>query len=219
MEQRITIRNEKTEDYEIVEKLTREAFYNEYIPGCVEHYLVHTMRTHRDFIPELDFVLEADGKIIGNVMYTKAGLTDENGRRKEILTFGPVSILPAYQRMGYGKRLLEHSFQEAVKLGYDTIVIFGIPANYVGRGFKSCKKYRVSAENGKYPAAMMVKELIPHVLDGHCWRYQESDSMAISEEEAQRYDNAMEEMEKKYQPSQEEFYIMSHSFLEDDEEE
>ncbi len=215
MEQNVIIRREEQKDWEIVENITREAFYNLYVPGCVEHYLVHIMREHEDFIPELDFVLERNGQVIGNIMYTKARLIDENGTEKEILTFGPVSVLPAYQRMGYGKMLMEHSFQTAMQLGYDVIVIFGSPSNYVSRGFKSCKKYNVSMENGRYPAAMMVKELSPHALDGHKWIYHDSPVMAISEEEAERYDNTLEPLEKKYLPSQEEFYIMSHSLVEE----
>lgn len=214
MEQRIIIRNERIDDYSIVEEITRKAFYNLYVPGCMEHYLVHIMREHEDFIPELDFVLELEGDVIGNIMYTKAKLTDENGNVKEILTFGPVSILPAYQRMGYGKLLMEHSFEKAIELGYDAIVIFGSPVNYVSRGFKSCKKYNVCIENGKYPAAMMVKELLPNALAGHKWIYQDSPVMAVSEEAAHSYDDTLEKMEKKYQPSQEEFYIMSHAFIE-----
>ena len=100
----ITIRNEEERDYKVVEEITRKAFYNLYIPGCAEHYLVHTMRGHEDFIPELDFVIELDGQVIGNIMYTKARLVDEAGTEKEILTFGPVSIDPQHQRRGYGKR-------------------------------------------------------------------------------------------------------------------
>ena len=57
------------------------------------------------------------------------------------MTFGPVSVAPEHQRKGYGKMLLEHSFEKAKEMGYDVIVIFGSPANYVSRGFKSCKKY------------------------------------------------------------------------------
>lgn len=215
MEERIVIRNERTEDYEAVEAITRKAFYNVYVPGCMEHYLVHIMRGHEDFIPELDFVLERNGDVIGNIMYTKAALTDEKGNKKEILTFGPVCVLPAYQRMGYGKLLMKHSFKKAAELGYDAIVIFGSPVNYVSCGFKSCRKYNVCIEGGKYPAAMMVKELIPNVLAGHQWIYQSSPVMSISEEAARSYDDTLEKIEQKYQPSQEEFYIMSHSFLEE----
>lgn len=210
----VIIRNEKESDYSIVEEITRKAFYNLYIPGCIEHYLVHIMRNHEDFIPELDFVAELDGQVIGNIMYTKAKLVDESGFEKEILTFGPISVLPEYQRKGYGKRLMEHSFQEAARLGYDVIVIFGSPANYVGRGFQSCKKYNICLENHKYPAAMMVKELKEHVLDGRKWFYYDSPVMNIDEEEARRYDDSLEKMEKKHLPSQEEFYIISHSFVE-----
>lgn len=214
MEQNVVIRNEEKRDWEVVEQITRKAFYNIYVPGCAEHYLVHIMRNHEDFIPELDFVLELDGTVIENIMYTKAKLTDEKENTKEILTFGPVCILPEYQRMGYGKLLMEYSFQKAIQLGYDAIVIFGSPGNYVSRGFKSCKKYGVCVENGKYPAAMMVKELISHSLAGHTWTYQDSPVMAINEAEAKRYDDMLEPMEKKYLPSQDEFYIMSHSFIE-----
>lgn len=210
----IHIRNEKETDYKKVEAITRMAFYNLYIPGCAEHYLVHIMRQHRDFVPELDFVIEKDGQVIGNIMYTKARLVDETGEEKKILTFGPVSILPEYQRMGYGKMLMEHSFEQAVLLGWDVIVIFGNPANYVSRGFKSCKKYNICLENGTFPSAMMAKELRPEVLDGRKWVYCDSPVMQLDEEEARRFDESLEKMEKKYRPSQEEFYIHSHSFVE-----
>lgn len=200
----------------MVEEITRRAFYNLYVPGCMEHYLVHIMRQHEDFVPELDFVIELDGQIIGNIMYTKSRLVDEEGTKKEILTFGPVCIVPEYQRKGYGKRLMEHSFRRAEDLGYDVIVIFGSPANYVSLGFACCQKYNVCLENKKYPAAMMVKELRKGALDGRRWFYYDSPVMHIDMEEAQRYDDGLEKMEKRHRASQEEFYIMSHAFVEAD---
>ncbi|MDD4029688.1 MAG: N-acetyltransferase [Caldisericia bacterium] len=210
---KVHIRNETKADYETIEKITRKAFWNLHAPGCDEHYLVHIMRSHKDFIPALDFVIEVDDTLIGNIMYTKAKLVDENKEEKEILTFGPVSILPEYQRMGYGKMLMEHSFQKATTVGWDTVVIFGNPANYVSSGFKSCKRYNVCLENDVYPSAMMLKELKPGVLDGRKWFYYDSPDMNIDKNEAQRFDESLEKMEKKVQPSQEEFYIHSHSFM------
>ena len=109
----LTIRLETEKDYRAVEELTREAFWNVYKPGADEHYYVNQMRNHPDFIPELAFVLEKDGNIIGNIMYTKAWLEDENGERKEILSFGPLCIAPEYQRHKLGKLLIEHSFDVA----------------------------------------------------------------------------------------------------------
>ncbi len=210
---RITIRKEVADDYEIVEKMTREAFWNLYVPGCSEHYLVHTMRSHEDFLAELAFVIELDGKIVGNVMYTKARLIDDSGNTKDILTFGPVCILPEYQRQGLGKLLLNYSFEQAGKLGYDVIVIFGSPSNYVNLGFKSCKKYNISFQDNLFPTAMMINELNPDVLDGRKWVYHESPVMQIDSEKAQIFDKGLEKMMKEWQPSQEEFYILSHSSL------
>ncbi|MBP1694689.1 MAG: Acetyltransferase [Chloroflexi bacterium] len=94
----ILIRNETENDYRAVEEITREAFWNLYFPGCHEHYLVHIMRDHADFLKELDFVAECDGKIVGNIMYTKAWLVDETGKEMDIVSFGPISVLPEYQR-------------------------------------------------------------------------------------------------------------------------
>lgn len=209
----IRIRNEEKTDYEKVEEITRKAFWNLYVPGCGEHYLVHVMRSHKDFIPELDFVIEVDNEIIGNVMYTKTRLVDESGEEKDILTFGPVCIVPEYQRKGYGKKLLEYSFEKAIALGYDVIVIFGNPGNYVSRGFKSCKKHNVCLENGTYPSPMMVKELKPGALDGRKYVYYESPVFEIDEKDVVSFDEGLEKWEKKYHPSQEEFYIHSHSII------
>lgn len=209
----IRIRNEEEKDYETVEEITRKAFWNLYIPGCNEHYLVHIMRSHEDFFTELDLVIEEDDQVIGNIMYTKATLIDESGETKDILTFGPVCMLPEYQRKGYGKKLMEYSFERAIALGYDTIVIFGNPNNYVSRGFKSCKKYNVCLENGTYPSAMMVKELKPDALDGRKWVYQQSSVYEFDVKDAERYDETLPSMEKQYQPSQEEFYIHVHSVI------
>lgn len=211
----LTIRNETPADRQTVEDITRRAFYNLYVPGCGEHYLVHIMRDHPDFIPELDFVAELDGQVIGNVMYTRSTLTDETGAVRDVLTFGPVSIAPEHQRKGYGKQLLEHSFRRGLELGWDVIVIFGSPANYVGRGFKSCRRFNVCLEGGRFPSAMLVKELKEGALDGRRWVYRDSPIMDIDEAAARRYDDTLEPMERRRLPSQEEFYIMSHSSVEE----
>lgn len=209
------IRNETEKDFYEVEELTRKAFWNVYVPGCVEHYLAHILRKHEDFIPELDFVAETDdGKLVGNVMYTKAKLVNENGNEKTVLTFGPISVHPDYQRRGISRKLLEHSFGKAVQLGYEAIVILGNPGNYVGRGFKSCQKYHVCMEDGSYPAAMLVKELVEGAFaDGRKWVYHGSPAYEFDGAAAEEFDKQFEPMEKEYRPSQEEFYIYSHSFI------
>ena len=210
----IIIRKETPADYRAVEELTRKAFWNVYKPGADEHYFVHQMRSHPDFLPELAFVLEKDGAIIGNIMYTKAWLEDETGERKEILTFGPLCVAPEYQRQKLGKVLIEHSFREARKLGYDVNINFGNPGNYVGRGFVSCKKKNVSfVVPGNYPTALLVAELVPGVLEGKNWMYIPSTAADCCEDEeaVAAFDATFPEKEKKWMPSQEEFYIYSHS--------
>ena len=209
----IIIRREQESDYLPVEQIIRQSFYNLYVPGCTEHYLAHVIRSHPDFLPELDLVLELDGRIVGSIMYTKSTLTNETGSRRTILTFGPVCIQPRYQRRGLGARLMEDSFQRAAGMGYEAIVIFGDPNNYVGRGFQSCKKHRVHLEDGTYPAAMLVKELRPGALQGKQWIYRQSPAFSFDEEAARQFDEQLEPMEKKRLPCQESFEILSQAVL------
>ena len=208
------IRNETPADYRAVENLTRESFWNVYKPGADEHYFVHQMRSHPDFIPELAFVLECDGEIVGSILYTKAWLEDEQGQRKEILSFGPLCVAPKYQRQKLGKLLIEHSFAAARELGYDVNIIFGNPGNYVSRGFVSCKRKNVSfVVPGNYPTALLVAELVPGALDGKSWMYIPSTAADCCEDTAavEAFDATFPPREKAWMPSQEEFYIYSHS--------
>ncbi|MDE6005401.1 MAG: N-acetyltransferase [Oscillospiraceae bacterium] len=209
------IRLETEADYRVVENINREAFWNLSVPGANEHYFAHVMRNHVDFVPELDFVIEIDGKVIASIMYTKSKLIDEAGTEKKILSFGPICVLPEYQRKGYSKILIAHSFAKAVEMGYDTVVIFGNPDNYVSRGFKSCIKYNVCLAGDIFPTALLVKELREGVLDGRKWYYHESkvSELLDDEEKIKQFDAEFPPKIKAWQSSQEEFFIHSHSVI------
>lgn len=208
----VNIRREMEKDYREVEELTKKAFWNVNMLGCEEHYLLHCMRSHEDFIPELDLVLEADGEIVAHVAYVKSRLIDEEGNEKEILSFGPISVHPNHQRKGYGKKLLKYSFDKAKKMGYDVIAIFGNPENYICSGFKSCKKYNVSCGEDKvFPVAFLVKELKEGVLAGKSWSYKDSEACNYDSSKVDEFDKDFEQMEKAYCKSQELFYIYSKS--------
>lgn len=208
------IRMETPADYRLVEEMTKRAFWNVYVPGCDEHYLTHVMRDSVDFIPELNLVLELEGKIIASVKYLKSRLKDEDGNMKEIVSFGPLCVEPDYQRSGYGKILLEYSFDVAKAMGYEVITNFGDPANYVARGFKSCHKYNVCLEGDVYHSSLLVKELVPGVLDGRKWYFYESPvGELMSEEGFVEFDKTFPVMEKAWRPSQEIFYIQCRSTI------
>lgn len=207
------IRRESSDDYRQVENIAREAFWNLSFPGCSEHYFMHVLRQHPAFIPELDFVIELNGSVIGSVMYSRSKLIDENGYEKTVLTMGPICIHPDHQRKGCSRLLLEHTFAVAADMGFDTVINFGNPDNYVARGYKSCKKYNISLENGAFPAALLVKTLRDDALDGRKWIYYQNDADAPCNDEAavEEYDKLFPPKIKAWQPSQEEFYIHCHS--------
>ena len=129
------IRLERESDFRNVENLTREAFWNIYRPGCTEHYVLHCYRNNPDFIPELDFVMETDGVLMGHVMFSKAQILADDGRIIPILTFGPISIAPDYKRKGYGLVLLKYALGKAKEMGFGAIFMEGNIDFYKHAGF------------------------------------------------------------------------------------
>ena len=211
----IVIRQETEKDYRAVEELTREAFWNLYFPGCNEHYLVHIMRNHTDFLSEYDFVAEVGGKIVGNIMYTKAWLIDEQGKEMEIVSFGPISVLPEYQRKGIGSALIQHTKKLAIEKGMKAIVILGDPHNYCKHGFKSSKDLNISDMSGNHPAAMLAIELEMGALANHSWKHRYSPVYDLDREAVDEFDRGFAVKEKAYRYTQEIFSISIRSYLKD----
>ena len=160
----MTIRLEKTEDYREVENLTREAFWNVYRPGCTEHYVLNQYRNNPDFIPELDFVMEEDGKIIGHVMFSKAEIMLDDGASLPSWTFGPISIHPDYKRKGYGLKLLQYALEKAKKMGIGLLCMEGNIEFYKNAGFDLASKlkihYHAEPRESEVPY-FLAQELIP----------------------------------------------------------
>ena len=101
------LRLENEKDYFEVENLTREAFWDVYRPGCSEHLVLDKLRQADSFIKDLDYVLIEDGKIVGNIVYTKMFTGTERKMSDEVIAFGPISVHPDFQRKGLGKKLIE----------------------------------------------------------------------------------------------------------------
>ena len=112
-----TIRPEREEEYREVEKLVRESFWNVYRPGCSEHYVIHVLRDDPAFVKELDFVMEKDGKLIGQNIFMKTIIEADDGRTIDVLTMGPIGIAPELKRQGYGKAILDYSLEKAAEMG------------------------------------------------------------------------------------------------------
>lgn len=206
------LRQENPSDYAQVEALTREAFWNLYFPGCEEHYLCHILRDHKDFVPELDYVAELDGKIVGSIMYTRAWLVSGD-ERVPILSFGPLCVHPDYQRKGIGTALIEKTKKLAMDRGIPAIVIYGDPHNYCKHGFKNGIDCKVSNGEGEYPLGLLVLELKPGFFGNKEWKIQQTDAFAFDQEKVAEFDARFPPKEKKHQYSQDLFSMIIRSYL------
>ena len=180
-----SIRVEEERDYSTVESLVRQAFWNVYRPGCTEHYVLHHLRNCQDFIPELAFVMEADGKIIGQNVFVKAQITKEDGTAFPILTMGPICIANEYKRKGYGKILLDYSLEKAKALGYGVVCFEGNIDFYGKSGFDFASKFGIKYHGlpeGMAADFFLCKELQPGYLDGIIGVYATPAAYFVAEE-------------------------------------
>lgn len=180
-EKDITIRPETESDDRAVENLTREAFWNVYRPGCMEHYVLHCFRTDPAFVPELDLVMELDGTLIGHIMYARSEIACSNGRALPIMTFGPISIAPEYKRQGYGKRLLDYSMEKAKEMGAGALAITGNILFYGKSGFVPAKSKGIRYADDPDASYLLIKELTLGFLSGLSGTYKDPEGYFVCE--------------------------------------
>lgn len=201
----VMIRLERPEDYSDVENLIRESFWNVYRPGCLEHYVMHVLRSDPAFVKELDFVMEKGGRLIGQNMFMETVIEKDGGGILPVLTMGPICITPELKRKGYGKLLLDHSLEEAAKLGYGAVLFEGNIAFYGKSGFDCGRRFGIRYHDlpeGADDSFFLCKELVEGYLDGVTGVYQTPKAYYVSERDVEKFDKAFPPKEKLKLPGQ-----------------
>ncbi|MPM21346.1 hypothetical protein SDC9_67790 [bioreactor metagenome] len=193
---KLTLRRESPADYEAVEAVTREAFWNHYVPGCDEHYLMHVMRASESFLPELDYVAELSGEVVGNIVYTKAEVALDCGGVLDVLSFGPLSVLPAFQGKGIGGALVEYTLYLARSFGHRAVFIYGDPLYYSRFGFVPAETYKIGTRDNFYAPPLQALELVPGALSDAAGRFCEDEVYSIDPEASGEFDKRFPYREK-----------------------
>jgi len=192
----------------MAEELTRESFWNVHQPGCVEHLVSHNLRNSPDFIPELTFVALHEDKIVGHIVYSRGLIKDKRGPSHKVITFGPVSVLPSYQKQGVGRALISHSADLARAMGAPGIVIYGDPRYYSRFGFRCAEKYEIKTPDDKYAVALQVLELHPNALCDVSGMFFESEAFEPDMQKFPELDASFPPREKAETDSQHEFRML-----------
>ncbi|MBR4720893.1 MAG: N-acetyltransferase [Clostridia bacterium] len=199
------IRPENPEDYGEVENLIRESFWNVYRPGCSEHYVIHTLRDDPAFVKELDFVMEKDGKIIGQNMFMKTFIKSDSGENVPVLTMGPICITPELKRKGYGKILLDYSLERAKNLGFGAVLFEGNIDFYGKSGFDYAHKFGIRYHDLPEDADssfFLCKELTPGYLDTVTGVYYTPQGYYVDDSDVEEFDKNFPYKEKLKLPTQ-----------------
>ena len=201
----IIIRSEKKVEYREVEKLVRESFWNVYKPGCSEHYVLHVLRDDPAFVKELDFVMEKDGRLIGQNVFVRTVINADDGRDIDVLTMGPICIAPELKRKGHGKLLLDYSLEKAAEMGFGAVLFEGNIDFYGKSGFDYARKFGIRYHDlpeGADDSFFLCKELIPGYLDEVIGVYQTPQAYYVDDADVEEFDKIFPAKEKLKLPGQ-----------------
>ena len=201
----VNIRPERVEEQREVEDLVRESFWNVYRPGCFEHFVLHVLRDDPAFIPELDFVMEKDGRLIGQNMFMRTVIEKDGGGTVDVLTMGPICIANDLKRHGYGKIILDYSLERAAELGFGAVLFEGNILFYGKSGFDYASKFGIRYHDLPEDADssfFLCRELIPGYLDGVTGVYQTPAGYYVDERDVDEFDRSFPPKEKLKLPGQ-----------------
>jgi predicted N-acetyltransferase YhbS len=201
----VIIRSEKKEEYRKVENLVRESFWNVYKPGCSEHYVLHVLRDDPAFVKELDFVMERDGRLIGQNVFMRTVINSDDGSDIPVLTMGPICIAPELKRRGYGKMLLDYSLEKAAEMGFGAVLFEGNIDFYGKSGFDYARRFGIRYHDLPEDADdsfFLCKELKPGYLDEVTGVYQTPQGYYVDDADVDEFDKEFPPKQKLKLPGQ-----------------
>ena len=177
MNKEITIRPEEHKDYKEIISLILRSFKEgtDYSDGSDIIALVEEIRDSKYYIPELSFVAEMDGKIVGHFLFSHFPLspTKEGGHGdeaySEVVMLAPVSVHADYFRQGVGSTMLRLGIERVKELGYKGINVEGNFNFYNKVGFRTSSEYNIYPTSGwpmNDPRCMMCQETYEGSLEG-----------------------------------------------------
>ena len=173
----ITIRPEEHKDYKNIVSLILRSFREgtNYSDGTDIIALVEEIRDSENYIPELSFVAELDGEIVGHFLFSHFPLspTEKGGHGKEadseIVMLAPVSVHADHFRQGIGSTMLKLGIEKVKEAGYKGITVEGNYKFYNKVGFRTSSEFGIFPTSGyplTEPRCMMCQETYNGSLDG-----------------------------------------------------
>lgn len=194
----IKLRLESQKDYLEVENLVRDSFWNVYRPGAYEHYIVHKLRNDDSFIPDLAYVIEIEGKIVGHINYSR-GLLDYGDEKMDSVVLGPLTIHKDYQNQGLGSKLIEYTLNLAENDGIPFIMVIGDENYYHRFGFVSASKYNLyldGTDTSEECPFFMIKIFDESKLNGGMGIFSNPEVFDVDIDDVDEFDKKFEYKEK-----------------------
>ncbi len=176
--------------------IVRDAFWDLYRPGCVEHLILDLARTAPEYLPGLELAADLDGDLVGVGLATSATVIAADGRQTAVGYLGPLAVTPQHQRIGIGGALLRELLRRCTILGLPGAFLYGDPGYYGRFGFADAAKWCVTTPDGANFDAFQGIELRPGALDGIGGRLVESSIFEVTTEQADVFDSGFPPREK-----------------------
>ena len=156
----INIRKETENDFKGIKSVNDEAFEQGNEGGLVE-----SLRKNEKYVSDLSLVAEIDGAIVGHILFFPIKIISQK-EEYEVLSLAPMSVLPNYQKMGIGSKLIEYGIKAAKKDGYGSIIVLGYSDYYSRFGFVPASTFGIKPPFEVPDDVFMALELLQSSLKG-----------------------------------------------------
>ena len=161
----LTIRPERPGDRTAVFAVHAAAFETQ-----AEADLVDALRA--DAEPIVSLVAEADGTIVGHILFSPVTLDSDPELR--VMGLGPMAVLPDWQNRGVGSALVHEGLADCRRLRIPAVVVLGHPGYYPRFGFRPASRFGVRSEYDVPEEVFMAMELQAGTLRPGTIRYHEA---------------------------------------------
>jgi len=128
----IVIRKETAADVAAITEVTVAAFETLGISNHTEQFIIEALRAAGALT--LSLVAVVEGRLVGHIAFSPVTISDGTS---DWYGIGPVSVLPEYQRRGFGTALIRQGLARLHDLGARGCCLVGHPEYYKKFGFEN----------------------------------------------------------------------------------
>lgn len=151
----IILRVESSADHSGISDILNKSYLSE-----EKALLIEKLRKGNSFIPALALIAEHDTQIVGHLLIIKISIMEGENLLFNSSFLASLAVLPKFRNNGIATKLLRKGAEQAINLGYKTLLCSGPPDLLFKLGFTFAEEYGIIPPYEVPEEELMALELV-----------------------------------------------------------